>query len=236
MKTVRFFIFMSLGWIAVVVFTPLVILGSLFGHRSAFTVVRGWALLALFFIEKVCGLTYRLEGEENFPDEACVVFMKHSSVYETLVQLVLFPMQCWVLKRELMWLPFFGWAVWTLKPIAIDRGKGSTAVKQVISQGIKRLAAGITVIIFPEGTRMAVGETRRYGISGTLLAQEANTKILPIAHNAGHFWPRQHNAIEPGVVTFVIGEPIDPAGREVREVNLEVQNWIQAQVARLDDS
>ncbi|MDH3582025.1 MAG: 1-acyl-sn-glycerol-3-phosphate acyltransferase, partial [Hyphomicrobiales bacterium] len=182
----------------------------------------------------ICGLSYRLEGAENIPDEACVVLMKHSSVYETLVQLVLFPMQCWVLKRELMWLPFFGWAVATLKPIAINRGKGGAAVKQVVSQGIKRLAAGITIVIFPEGTRMAVGETRRYGISGALLAKEARAQILPIAHNAGYHWPRQRNSIDPGVVTFVIGSPIDPGDREPREINEEIQIWIEAEVARLD--
>ena len=236
MKSIRFFTFMFLGWIAVIVFTPLVIIASLFGNRSAFTMVRGWAHLIFFFMKNICGLTYRLEGAENIPADACVVLMKHASVYETLVQLVLFPMQCWVLKRELMWLPFFGWTVATLKPIAINRGKGGAAVKQVIKQGIKRLAAGITIVIFPEGTRMPVGETKRYGLSGTLLAQEAKVKILPIAHNAGYHWPRQRNYIEPGEVTFVIGNLVDPVGREPREVNTEIQNWIEGEVNRLADS
>ena len=133
-----------------------------------------------------------------------------------------------------MWLPFFGWAVATLKPIAIDRRGGNKVVKQVIKQGIKRLTAGITIIIFPEGTRMPIGETRRYGVSGTLLAQEAQVKILPIAHDAGLFWPKKSYGIEPGVATFVIGKPIDPSERKPHEVNEEIQTWIQNEMHKLD--
>jgi len=227
---------MLFGWVAVVVYTPLVIVASLFGHPAACAVMRSWAKLALWLMKIICGLSYRIVGQENISDEPCVVFMKHSSVYETLVQQVLFPSQCWVLKRELMWLPFFGWAVATLRPIAINRGKGGAAVKQVLRQGLKRIAAGITVIIFPEGTRMPVGKTKRYGISGTLLAQEAKVKILPVAHNAGSHWPRQSHGVEPGEVTFVIGQGIDPAGREPRALNQEIQTWIESEVEKISSA
>ena len=234
MKIIRLYTFMALGWVAVAIFTPIIILASLAGHRAACDAMRLWSHSTLWLMRTICGLDFRLVGVENIPAEPCVVFMKHSSVYETLVQQILFPSQCWVLKRELMWLPFFGWAVATLKPIAIDRRGGSKAVKQVIKQGIKRLTAGITIIIFPEGTRMPIGETRRYGISGTLLAQEAQVKILPIAHDAGLFWPKQSYGIEPGVATFVIGKPIDPSERKPREVNEEIQIWIQNEMHKLD--
>ncbi len=204
-----------------------------FGCPASYRVAVAWARLVTRLAECLCGLRYVVEGRENVPAQNSIVLMKHSSAYETIVQMLLFPDQCWVLKRELMWAPFFGWALAALHPIAIDRAAGHTAVGQVVEQGKEQLRSGRWVMIFPEGTRMPPGQTRRYGISGTLLAQEAGRLLVPVAHNAGDFWPRRGLRKNPGTVRFCVGLPVDPAGRDAREVNEEIQRWVEAKVAQL---
>ena len=146
---------------------------------------------------------------------------------------VVFPRQVWVLKRELLWIPAVGWGIRQLHAIAIDRKSGHSAVGQVVEQGKQRLDEGDWIIIFPEGTRMPHGQTRKYGVSGVLLAADRNKLIVPVAHNAGSYWPRRGWMKRPGTVRVVIGPPIAPAGRNVREVNREIQEWIESTVARL---
>jgi 1-acyl-sn-glycerol-3-phosphate acyltransferase len=150
-----------------------------------------------------------------------------------MAMMVVCPRQVWVLKRELLWIPVVGLGLRQLHAIAIDRQAGHSAVAQVLEQGKQRLAEGDWVVIFPEGTRMPVGETRRYGVSGTLLAAAADRLIVPIAHNAGRYWPRRGLLKKPGTVRVVIGPAIHAAGREVRELNEEVQSWIETTVRGL---
>jgi 1-acyl-sn-glycerol-3-phosphate acyltransferase len=192
-----------------------------------------WAGVVMRALRTLCGLDYRVSGREHLPNSSTVVLMKHSSTWETIAQILIFPRQSWVLKQELLRIPVFGWALRKLEPIAIDRKSGATAVQQVLSQGQSRLAEGSCVMIFPEGTRMPVGQTRRYGLSGALLASAAGKPIVPVAHNAGFFWPRRGMLKRAGTVRVVIGAPITTAGREPREINDEVQRWIEAQVAQL---
>jgi 1-acyl-sn-glycerol-3-phosphate acyltransferase len=130
-------------------------------------------------LKTLCGLQHVVEGRENIPPGTHVSMWKHSSAWETIAQAAIFPPQAWVLKRELMWIPLVGWAVSCLKPIAINRKAGATAVTQVIEQGTQRLRQGLWILVFPEGTRVAVGETRKYGVSGALLASRAGCKIVP---------------------------------------------------------
>jgi 1-acyl-sn-glycerol-3-phosphate acyltransferase len=233
MATLRFLIFNLLSWCTVVPWTFALLLAWPFGSQYSYMVGRNWAQIVGWLAKYICGLSSRVEGIENFPSDSSVVFLKHSSAFETYMLLTLFPRSCWVLKKELLWVPFFGWTLIPLKAIAIDRSKGSTAVKQVIAQGAERLAEGLNVSVFPEGTRMPAGETKRYGKSGTLLAQATGHRIVPIAHNAGYHWPRRGMAIKPGVITFVVGKPVDPAGRDPGEVNAEIQSWVEAEVARI---
>jgi len=233
MRAVRFLVFNIICWLATVPWALAVLLAWPFGDQYSYAVAKNWTRVVAALAKWICGLRYRVEGMENFPDQACVVLLKHSSAFETYTQLLLFPRSCWVLKRELLWVPFFGWTLIPLKAIAIDRSKGGKAVRQVIEQGKQRLADGINISIFPEGTRMPAGETRRYGQSGTLLAQEANCLIVPVAHNAGYHWPRRGMGIVPGEVTFVVGKPVDPAGRDIRELNAEIQEWVEATVAEI---
>ena len=175
------------------------------------------------------GTTYRftVEGLEHLPRESAVVLVKHSSAWETLAQIKIFPRQTWVLKRELLWAPVLGWVLLLLKPIAIDRHAGRSAVQQVIEQGRRRLEEGLWVIIFPEGTRVAVGQTRRYGLSGALLAAASGRPVVPVAHNAGHFWPRRGVLKRRGLIRVVIGAPIPTVGRDPRAVNADVEAFIE---------
>lgn len=230
---IRSMLFTILLFLSVIPWSVAILIGRLGGEAAAYRLVRSWNSAMVGLCALLCGLRYRVEGRENLPAHSSVVLLKHSSAYETLVQVLVFPRQCWVLKRELVWAPFFGWALATVNPIAIDRSAGRQAVEQVIRQGKERLAAGIWVMVFPEGTRMAAGETRKYGLAGTLLAQSAGQLIVPVAHNAGDYWPRRGWRKRPGVVTFRIGAPVDPSGREPRQVNAEIQAWIESQVAEL---
>ncbi|MDY0066264.1 MAG: lysophospholipid acyltransferase family protein [Steroidobacteraceae bacterium] len=207
----------------------LLVVGWLPNKRYA--VARYWARTNLWLLEKLCGLSYTVEGLENIPPGAHVSMWKHSSAWETIAQATIFPPQSWVLKRELTWIPVVGWAVRFLKPIAIDRRAGAAAVNQVLTQGQRRLAEGLWILIFPEGTRVAPGEKRKYGVSGALLASKAGCKVIPVAHNAGFFWPRRGWLKRPGVIRVAIGPPIDAAGRDAREVNEEVRAWIEGKLA-----
>ncbi len=176
----------------------------------------------------VCGLKVVVEGEENLPDSASVIMIKHSSALETYGHVPFFPRTSWVIKREMHWIPVFGWALkFVFRPIAINRGSGTQAVKQVISQGMEKLSEGTWVTVFPEGTRMPPGETRKYGVSGAALAKEAGVMIVPVAHNAGDFWQRRELTKRPGTVRFCIGPPIDASTQSPKETNLLVQGWIE---------
>jgi 1-acyl-sn-glycerol-3-phosphate acyltransferase len=196
-------------------------------RRFTYGVALFWVDSVLFLLRVLCRLDYVVEGRENLPARSSVVLMKHSSAWETLAQLRIFPPQTWVLKRELMWVPVFGWVLWRLRPIAIDRRGGGVAVQQVLEQGHARLAEGLWVMIFPEGTRMPIGQTRRYGMSGALLAAAEGLPVVPVAHNAGYFWPRRGWLKKPGTIRVVIGPPIETRGVEPRVVNERAQQWIE---------
>jgi len=190
--------------------------------------VDRYCRLSLWAGEFFCGLRVVAEGRENLPDTASVIMIKHSSALETYGHVPFFPRTTWVLKREILWIPVFGWALkLVFRPIAINRGTGGQAVKQVIEQGKQKLAEGTWVTVFPEGTRMPPGETRKYGISGAALAYEAGVMIVPVAHNAGDFWQRRELTKRPGTVRLCIGPPIDASAQSPKETNLIVQEWIE---------
>ena len=211
---------------------PFVIACAFLPFPRRYALVRLYGGSVLWVLKWTCGLTYTVEGEP-LPPGAHIALWKHSSSWETMAMMVVFPRQVWVLKRELVWIPVVGIGVRQMHSIAIDRKAGHSAVAQVVAQGKERLAEGDWIMIFPEGTRMAHGETRRYGVSGALLAQEAGCLLVPVAHNAGSFWPRRGLMKKPGNVRVVIGKAVAPAGRDVRAVNEEVQNWIEAKVREL---
>jgi 1-acyl-sn-glycerol-3-phosphate acyltransferase len=198
-----------------------------------FALARFWANTLLRVLRWSCRLDYRVEGIENLPAGNHIALWKHSSSWETIAMAAILPRQVWVLKRELQWMPVVGWGIRQLRAIAIDRGSGHSAVGQVIEQGKKRLAEGFWIVIFPEGTRMPAGTTRKYGVSGALLASQTGKLIVPIAHNAGSFWPRRGLLKKSGTIRVVIGPPIEALGRDPREINAEAQQWIEGCVAAL---
>ena len=231
-------------WVGSVVFTTfmfvsvpiyaLVVFACAFGSfETRFIGVRWWIDSTMYLLRRCCGLVYTVEGFENLPERNCVILMKHSSAWETIAQMQIFPKQTWVLKRELMWAPFLGWALKLLDPIAIDRRAGRSAVQQVVNQGMAKLAAGFWIVIFPEGTRVPAGESRRYGLGGALLARAAGCPVVPVAHDAGLYWPRRGLLKRPGCVRVVIGTPIDTEGRDPREINEDVRRFIESTLARM---
>ncbi len=202
-------------------------------YRLQFWIARRWGRSMLWAGRLLCGLDFVLEGAENIPRGPCVFMIKHTTVFEVYAQLAWLPPQSWVLKRELLWIPIFGWGLAAMKPIAINRNSGRGAVAQVLEQGKARLAQGICLSVFPEGTRVGLGDTKRYGVSGAALALEAGVDIVPIAHNAGDFWPRRGVLKRPGLIRFCVGPPISAAGRRPKETNLLVQHWVESKMAEI---
>jgi 1-acyl-sn-glycerol-3-phosphate acyltransferase len=202
-------------------------------YRSQFAIARTWARIQFWLLQKVCGLTFTVEGRERIPAGNHIVMSNHTSAWETIAQFLIFPPQVWVLKRELLWIPLIGWGLKLLRPISINRGAGHRAVNQVIDQGKERLAAGLWIIIFPEGTRVVAGEKRKYGVSGALLATETGKFVVPLSHNASDFWVRRGIIKKPGTIRVVIGEPIDATGKDPRLLNDEVRRSIEAGLAHI---
>jgi len=202
-------------------------------YRTQFGIARVWARLQFWLLEKVCGLSFTVEGRERIPAGNHIVMSNHTSAWETIAQFLIFPPQVWVLKRELLWIPLIGWGLKLLRPISINRGAGHRAVNQVIEQGKERLGDGLWIIIFPEGTRVVAGETRKYGVSGALLATETGKFVVPLSHNAADFWVRRGLLKKAGIIRVVIGEPIAPTGKDARELNDEVRRSIEAGLARI---
>ncbi len=236
MLWLRSFLYTVFLFLSVMVHATAVVVLAPFGLRVCYQGAVSWARVNLAVLEKLCGLRFEVEGREHIPDQACVLYWKHESVFEIMAGAVLFPQQTWVIKRELMWLPFFGWGMAMLRPIAINRAAGHTSVKQVIRQGQDRLERGLNVVIYPEGTRVLPGADRRYGISGAALAKAAGRPLLPVAHNAGDFWSRRSLVKKPGTIRVVIGPPIDPAGLSNDEITRQAREWIESTVLRISDN
>ena len=201
--------------------------------ETRFVGIRWWVNSVFYMLRVCCGLDYEVEGAEKLTQQNGVLLVKHSSAWETIAQLVLFPKQTWVLKRELMWLPFFGWVLALMRPIAIDRAARGAAVAQVLEQGAARIAEGFWVVVFPEGTRVPAGTTRRYGLSGALLASQIGCPVIPVAHDAGEYWPRRSWLKRPGTIRVVIGDPIDAHERDPRAINDEVRAFIESTLKRI---
>lgn len=229
-------VFTGYLFVSVAVYGLVVLASAPFGHATTIRLVQGWVEVTLHLLRRLCGLDYEVTGLENLPAENTVVLMKHSSAWETIAQFKWWPKQTWVIKRELLWAPVLGWVIRLLKPIAIDRRGGRSAVQQVVEQGLERLAEGFWVVIFPEGTRVPLGQTRRYGLSGALLAATAGRPVVPVAHDAGFYWPRRGLMKKPGRIRVAIGPPIPTVGREPRDVNADVQRWIENKLAEFEQA
>ena len=233
MQLLRSLLFTTYMMASACVFGGVMALGFWLPYGAQFAIARRWAKILFWVLERLCGLKYVVEGRERIPSGNHIVMSNHSSAWETVAPFLIFPPQVWVLKRELLWIPFVGWGLKLLRPIAINRGHGHRAVNQVIEQGKARLVDGLWIIIFPEGTRVVAGETRKFGLSGAMLAIASGKSLVPLSHNAGTFWPRRGFLKKPGTIRVVIGEPIDPKGKNARQLNEEVKQAIEAGLARI---
>lgn len=201
--------------------------------HNRYRVTSSWTLIMLFLLRNLCGIHYKILGAENIPKTPSIVLSKHQSAWETLAFQKIFPPQVWVLKKELLLIPFFGWGLAMTSPIAIDRKSGKKALEQIVEQGKDRLQQGFWIVIFPEGTRIPPGERGKYRIGGAWLATHTNVPVVPVAHNAGEFWGRNSFVKHPGTITVSIGKPIDPTGMEAGELNEKVEAWIENEMLRI---
>lgn len=230
MTTLRSLLFLLGALVVTPIFGLLVPAGRALGLKVPFVLARTYTRIMLEWAKWSLGIRYEVRGWEHVPRAPAIIMAKHQSAWETLFLDAMFPDQCWIVKKELLWLPFVGWGLMAIRCIAIDRSSGAAAREQIVEQGAQRLKDGIWVTIFPEGTRVAPGQRGRYGIGGPLLATRTGAPILPIAHNAGELWPRYAFRKRPGVVQVVIGPLIETAGRDVLSVKNEVEDWIEAQM------
>ncbi len=233
MLFIRSLTFLVLQLLLTPIFSTMAILTFPFSPLTRYRLISSYARTMIWLLKIVCGIHHRVVGIENIPAEPCVVLCKHQSAWETLALQVIFPPQAWVLKRELLWLPFFGWGLAMTSPIAINRSDGKGAVKQLLKQGKQRLAQGFFVVIFPEGTRIPFGERGKYKIGGSLLAASAGVPVVPVAHNAGRLWGRNSFIKRPGLVTMSIGQIIDTKGLKADEINARTEAWIEHEILQL---
>jgi len=194
-----------------------------------YRIISGWSRLTVFLSRVILGIRCEIQGRENLPSRPSVILSKHQSAWETLAFQQIFPPQVHVLKRELLWIPFFGWGLALMSPIAIDRARGVAALRNMARRGRERLEQGFWIVVFPEGTRVAPGEKRHYQLGGAWLAAASGAPIVPVAHNAGLVWPRNAFLKHPGTVTVRIGPPIDTANRDAKTLNALVETWIEEQ-------
>jgi len=232
----RSLLFSVLHVLTAIIFSILALVLWPFPFKLRYKLVSQWAILNLWLLKVICGIRYEVEGREKIPDEPCVIMCKHQSSWETLALQAVFPPQVWVLKRELLWIPFFGWGLASLKPIAIDRAAGRKALNQVIEQGQQRLDSGAWVVIFPEGTRVPPGQMAKFGMGGAFLASETGYAVVPVAHDAGKAWPKHGFLKYPGVIKLVIGDKIviDDDLKKVSDINKQVYQWMESQMTRLE--
>ncbi len=211
-------------------------IGSLFlpfSFKVRYFIIGHFAKVNLWLLETICGIKYVVEGKENIPDGTAIIFSKHQSTWETMALQRIFPPQTFVVKRELLWLPFFGWGLYCLDPIAINRSAGRNALKQIIKQGTERLKRGIWVVIFPEGTRVKPGTKGKYKIGGAILAAESGYPVVPVAHNAGEFWPKGAFLKKPGTIKVVIGPVIETRGKPADQILAEAEQFIEGEMSKI---
>lgn len=192
--------------------------------------LRFYAVLTIYTLRYICGVRFEIRGKENIPAEPIIIFCKHQSTWETYALQMIFQKICYVVKRELFLVPFFGWGLAAMRPIAIDRGSGATAVQQIVTKGKQRLAEGISVVIFPEGTRTAPDRPGKYKMGGAVFAAQSGHRIVPVAHNAGECWRRGGFVKSPGIVHVRIGPPIETTGKAPEQILAEAKSWIEAQM------
>lgn len=237
MKTLAAFlrslVFEVVRFLLTVAFALISLLTFAFRPMTRYRIITTWSHLIVALAGAICGVRYRVIGREHLPTEPSIVLSKHQSAWETLAFQVILPPQVWVLKRELLRVPFFGWGLAMMSPIAIDRGSATRSLKQTVEQGRDRLANNWWIVIFPEGTRIAPGTRGRYHLGGAWLACQTGAPVVPVAHNAGTIWGKNAFIKYPGTITVSIGPALRPESMKADALNRKVEDWIETEVARI---
>lgn len=211
---------------------PVLITGA-FSKKLGIRLGSLWAKINLFGLKYICGLTCKVSGLENIPDHACIVLSKHQSTFETFYLASLLGDFVFVAKKSLAWIPIFGWAIYVLKFILINRKAGRSAVTQMVEQSKILIADGTNVVVFPEGTRMPVNAAPAYRAGGAVVAARIQADVLPVAHNSGEYWPRMGYIKWPGEISMHIGPVIKPQGKTPDQILTETQTWIEGKMAEI---
>src|SRR5436309_608464 len=235
MSELRSLFFALFQLIVTPIYAILVLLAFWLPPVPRFKFITGWCWINLAAARLICGIRHRVLGRQTIPprDPPHIVMSKHSSTWETLALNFLFPPLAFVAKKELLSIPFFGWAFTLASPITIDRKAGMDAMQQIAEQGRERLAQGFWIVFYPEGTRIRAGTRARYKTGGARLAIALGVPIVPVAHNAGYLWPKGLFGKKPGTITLSIGPSISPDGKDAAQLTQEIESWIEGEVARL---
>jgi 1-acyl-sn-glycerol-3-phosphate acyltransferase len=230
-----FFIYIVVSF--TIIGTLILLAAPLVSFATRYEMAKIWVRCLLWGAKVLCGITHEVEGLENLPtDRPAIVLSKHQSAWETVAFRLFLPTHTTLLKRSLLWIPIGGWALATLRPIAIDRENQRGALKVLMEQGSKALAEGLWVLVFPEGTRTAPGEETKFSAGGAMLAHKTGYPVIPLAHNAGEVWPRYSFLKYPGVIKVKIGKPIEIVGKKAKEVNEEAEIWIKQAMLEIANS
>lgn len=233
MPFLRSLLFLLLKTLLTIPFGLLVLLAFPLSPLPRYRLITLWGRMVIWLARLTVGIRHRVVGLEHLPAGPAVIMAKHQSAWETIAFQQIFPPLSFVLKKNLLYIPFFGWGLALFSPIAIDRAAGREALKQIEAQGRQRLKTGFWVLIFPEGTRMAPGETGKYQVGGAWLAVKAGVPVVPVAHNAGQCWPKNAFIKRPGEIVVEIGPTIQTEGRKATDVLTETESWIEDAMKRL---
>ena len=219
--------------ISTILIAPIGIIAFPLDFKKRYYLITRWAVFNLWWLKICCNITYEIKGKDNIPGKPCIVMSKHQSAFETLALQQIFIPQVWILKKELLQIPIYGWGLASMQPIAINRDSTIKSFRQIADQGCERLQKGYWVIIFPEGTRVAPNKKKKYLPGGGMLAEKSGAQVVPVAHNAGRLWPRNSMIKKPGLITIKIGPVIESKNKSAKEITNEVENWIEKEVGEL---
>jgi len=235
MLALRSALFLLFQAVTVVPYGILCLLMAPLPLHVRYKVTTGWPRIVLWAARVICGIRWQVKGWENLPNGPAVLLSKHQSTWETFFYVSYMPKElCFVFKRELLWVPFFGWGIGLLKMIHIDRSQGRDAFESVVQQGQRKLDEGRWIIMFPEGTRIPRGRQGKYKSGGSRLAIRTAAPVIPMAVNSAACWPKRPWIKRPGLITVSIGPPIDSDGLSPDQLNTEVERWIEAEMRRID--
>ena len=219
--------------ISTILIAPIGIIAFPLDFKKRYYLITRWAVFNLWWLKICCNITYEIKGKDNIPGKPCIVMSKHQSAFETLALQQIFIPQVWILKKELLQIPIYGWGLASMQPIAINRDSTIKSFRQIADQGCERLQKGYWVIIFPEGTRVAPNKKKKYLPGGGMLAEKSGAQVVPVAHNAGRLWPRNSMIKKPGLITIKIGPVIESENKSAKEITNEVENWIEKEIGEL---